>query len=375
MSKGRFEREKEKPRAGRIALIIGLVLLILVLIAAIGVFIYYNAVLNKMNHVEVPQIQYTTTASTEETDATEMATEEETEPTETEHVASSEDYINILVVGQASRAGDVERMADTMILVTLNKYEKTISLTSFLRDSLVQPPRFRNHGFGQIKLTTVYHLGSYYDNGNIAGSMELMNMTLYNNFGVEVDYNFEVDFEAFVKIIDIMGGIGVDLTEAEAKYLNADDRWVHMEVKPGWNWLDGSAALSFARMRKAEGDGESDINRTSRQRYLLNNILDQMQYMGLSKVQKMANEVLPYVTTSMSNSEITELLMELLPMLMDLEIKNSGTCPVAGTYSGKMYDIYDDGFMHSVLTFNTTKQWELMRAITEGEVPESETGK
>ena len=129
----------------------------------------------------------------------------ETAPSYTDTaVFRDKNVINILLVGQASRAGDVERMADTMILATINKYEHTVTLTSFLRDSLVQPPNFRNKTFGKIKLTTVYHLGSFYDNGNIAGSMEFMNQTLYNNFGIEVDHNFEVDFDCFVKILDLI---------------------------------------------------------------------------------------------------------------------------------------------------------------------------
>lgn len=368
MSKGRYERKKEKSGAGKVVLIVLVVLLVLIVAAVIVGVIYYNNILNRMNHVEVPKIEYTTMATEPVEETAEETTEEETAPTETEHVASSEDYVNILLVGQASRAGDVERMADTMILVTLNKYEKTITLTSFLRDTLVKMADFRGHYGGKIKLTTVYHLGSFYDNGNVAGSMELMNMTLYNNFGVEVDYNFEVDFEAFVKVIDLMGGIGVELTEAEAKYLNDDDLWVCYDVTPGFFWLDGAGALSYARMRKAEGDGDSDIARTARQRNLISLLLARLKEMNLSDVQNLANEILPYITTSMTNAEITSLLMDMLPMLSDLKIEMSGTCPVQGTYSGKMVDIYSDGFMHSVLTFDVNQQWKLMRQITEGEI-------
>ena len=370
MSKGRFERKKEKSGAGKVILILVIVLLVLVVAAVIAGVIYYNSILNRMNHVEVPKIEYTTIATTDgETEETEQ-TEEATVPTETEHVASSEDYINILLVGQASRAGDAERMADTMILVTLNKYEKTVTLTSVLRDTLVKMADFRGHNGGKIKLTTVYHLGSYYDNGNVAGSMELMNLTLYNNFGIEVDHNFEVDFEAFVKVLDLIDGVEIELTQEEADYLNKDDVWVYYDMEPGLQRLDGMVGLSYARMRKAEGDGDSDIKRTERQRKLITAVIEKLKTRSVSELQNLANEVLPYITTSMTNSEITDLLMMVLPMLSDLTINPSGTCPVAGTYWGEMYDIYGDGFKHSILRFEVGDQWKLMRAITEGETAE-----
>jgi len=130
MSKGRYERKKQKSKGGKVILIILAVILVLVIAAGVAGIIYYNSILNKMNHVDVPKIEYTQPL-TEATEEVVETTEPATVPTETEHIPSPEDYINILLVGQASRAGDAERMADTMILVTLNTYEKSATLTSF----------------------------------------------------------------------------------------------------------------------------------------------------------------------------------------------------------------------------------------------------
>lgn len=368
MSRGRYEQRKEKPKAGKIILIVLAVFLLLIVAAVIAGVIYYNSILNKLNHVEVPKIQYTT-APTETQAAVEttVPTEAETEPEETEHIPSSEDYINFLVVGQASRYGDEERMADTMILVTLNTYEKKITLTSILRDSFVKPPDYMGKKFGRIKLNTVYHLGSYYE-GSIAGSMELMNMTLYNNFGIEVDHNIEVDFEAFMDIINILGGIEIELTQAEADYLNKDDLYVRYDVEAGLQKLDGMAALSYARMRKAEGDGESDIKRTERQRKFISAVFDKAKDMSLKKLQKIADKALPKITTTMSNEDITELLLKFLPMITELQINKGGVCPASGW--GDMIDIYGDGMYHSVMKFDENVTKKEMRAITEGELYE-----
>ena len=318
--------------------------------------------------MDVPDIVYTqattettsaTTAPSETTQATTVAT------TEPPHVPSSADYLNILLVGQASRDGEEERFADTSILCTLNTYTKTLTMTSLLRDSFVKMPDYKGHYGGRIKLTTIYNLGSYYSDGDPAGSMELMNQTLYDNFGIEVDYNFEVDFDAFVWIVDAIGGVDIELTEAEADYLNDDDVWVTYDVEPGMAHLDGMAALSYARMRKAEGDSESDIVRTSRQRKLMEIVLSELKDESISGLQNLANEVLPKITTSMSKSDMTSMLLTILPMLPDLKVNVGGTCPA--DYWGDMVDIYDDGTQHSVLRFDVAQTTKTMRAITEGE--------
>jgi len=344
---------------------------VLVLLAVIGGIIYYVSMVNKMNHVDVPEIQYTEAPTVAPTQApTEVPTEitEATSvPTEPPHIPSSEDYINILLVGQAARNDETERFADTMILCTLNTYEKTLTLTSILRDTLIgNSGPYNNHYWGNIKITTVYHLGYMW--GGTAGSMACMNQTLYDNFGIEVDHNFEVDFDAFATAINLLGGVELVITQAEADYLNEDDLWVRYDVEPGLQKLDGMAALSYARMRKAEGDNESDVRRTSRQRYLMTVLLDKAKKMSVADLQKMADKVLPYITTSMDTAEITELLLKVLPMLPELEIRADGTCPAK--HSGALVDIYKDGMEHSVLRFDPYSTKKTMRAITEGEITE-----
>ncbi len=369
--KGRFEQPKKKAGKGKILLFVLLALLTLCAAAVIAGVVYYNSMLDRINHVEVPKIQYNTVPTesrpTIETTASATETQEATVPTETEHVASSEDYINFLVVGQAARYGESERAADTMILFTLNTHDKTLRQTSILRDSFVKPPDYMGKKFGRIKLTMVYHLGSHYQ-GSPAGSMELINMTLYNNFGIEVDHNIEISFDVFMELVNALGGIEIELTEAEAKYLNEDKRWVTYEIVPGLDRLDGMAALSYARMRKAEGDGESDIVRTERQRKFVGAILDKMKTMNLTKLQNIANKVLPMITTSMTKEEITDMLLTFLPMLPELEMLPGGSCPANGW--GDMVDIYGDGVSHSVMRFDEYQTKREMRAITEGEVYE-----
>lgn len=367
--KGRYEKQRPKQTLKALK-IFALFFLALALTVVVVVCLYYNAMLNKLNHVEVQDIFYTTPTH-DLTSNIPKATQEPSHPDTTTistepHIPSSKDYINFLLVGQASRDGEDARFADTMILCTINTYEKTITMTSLLRDSLIQMPDYRGHTGGRIKLTTIYHLGSLYGNG-IAGSMEMMNLTLYNNFGIEVDHNFEIDFNAFITVIDIMGGVDIEITAAEADYLNKEDFWVHSDVTPGLAHLDGMTALCYARMRKATGDSDSDITRTSRQRKLIASLLEKLQQLTISELQSLLQEVLPLVSTSMDNAEITDMILTLLPLLPDLTINASGTCPA--NYYGDMVEIYGDGVYHSVLRFSETETKATMRAITEGEKP------
>lgn len=374
---GHFQNEKpkKKKRGLKIFLIILAVLLVLVAAIGIGAKLYLDNMFSKVNYVEMPDMSTpaeTTEApaTTEATAATTEATEATTEATTVETTVppmTAEDIINILVVGQAARAGEETHMADTTILVSVNTYTKTITLSSVLRDTYVDFPDYKTRTCGWGKMTTAYNLGYSWE--GIGGAMAYSNLTMKQNFGVEVDYNVEIDFEGFIKIIDFIGGVQLELTEAEAKYLNEDDLYVKYDVEPGLQTLDGMAALSYARMRKAEGDSESDIKRTSRQRYLLETLVARYRNASLSELQKAADILLPLITTNMDSEAITNVLLKVLPMISEVKIE-SGTIPVEGTYWGEMVDIYEDGMMHSVLKFDQGQNKKLIRAITEAEVTE-----
>lgn len=369
---GKYEKIKKNGNRSKRILNLLLIVIFFILIATIAVvWIYYNYALGRINHVNVPDIVYSTQSTEPETNISDTVpsnlASETTATVPENHIPSSADYINFLLVGQAAREGETERFADTMILCTVNTYEKTLTMTSLFRDTLIKMPNYRGHTGGNIKLTTIYHLGSIYGDG-IAGSMELMNLTLFENFGIEVDHNFEVDFDAFIQVVDMLGGIDIELTEAEAEYLNAEDFWVYQDVQPGMAHLDGMTALCYARMRKASGDSGSDIVRTSRQRKVILTIIEKLKKLSISEIQSIVDEVLPMIITSMDNQEITEMAIKLLPILPELRINSNGTCPA--TYWGEMVDIYSDGMYHSVLRFDPYETKRTMREITEGEFAE-----
>ena len=373
---GRFEQAKQpkKKRGKKIFLIILAVFLVLVVGVVAAGAIYYNRMMNKMNIIELPEDTYVYTEETEQVqETTEQTTATEVEETETTEAttvetappkATADDIINILVVGQSSRAGEESRMADTTMLVSINTFDGTVTLFSVLRDSYVKLPDYKGHVCGRAKFTVCYGLG--YNWGGTAGAMEMTNICMRDNFGVEVDYNVEIDFESFIRVVDFMGGIEIELTEAEAKYLNDDDLYVKYDVQPGLQYLDGMAALSYARMRKAEGDNDSDIKRSARQRLVIETLLNKVRGLSLKELQDVADTLLPLITTTMKPGDIVDVLTRIIPVFDQIHIVGE-TIPYGKTGWGELVDIYDDGMMHSVIKFEAPQQKKLIRAITEAE--------
>lgn len=233
---------------------------------------------------------------------------------------SSDAIINILLIGQDRREGEGRQRSDAMILCTLNLQTKTLTLTSFMRDMYVQIP-----GYYDNRINTCYMIGG----------MDLLDECLEKNFGVAVDGNVEVDFGGFMDVIDLVGGVDMELTAAEAEYLNRRGNWDvddttagQWNLKEGMNHLTGEQALAYSRVRNV---GNGDFGRTERQRKVLNALLEECNSMSIPELNELLREVLPLLTTDMTNAEIIGYAMKLFPMLTDMKVNNQ-RIPADGTY-------------------------------------------
>ena len=374
-TRGRKRRGGKPSGFGGIVTTVTLILLAVLLGAAIFGILYYNAFLNK-----IPRVEHTEyTMSQEEISAMLNGAdtgEEEPAASDASPVMQTipasvpeggwEDVLNVLLIGQSAREGETYHTADTMILVSINKVTGTVTLTSFLRDTYLRLPDYQDltgqiHALGNRRLNECYHLG--YSIGGTAGAMEMLNTCLFENFGVEVDFNIEIGFEGVEKVVDYFGGIEVELTQEEADYLNADDLYVLYDVQPGPQILNGTAALSYARMRNAEGDGGSDIKRTSRQRILLEKLLEEISDMGVLELQWMLEDVLPYIVTDMTNEDITRCILEIFPLVPELKLE-AGTCPAEGTYWAEAVNM--GGYDSVVLQFDREENRKRMESLSQG---------
>jgi LCP family protein required for cell wall assembly len=191
-------------------------------------------------------------------------------------------------------------------------------MTSFMRDMWVYIPGYYNQ-----RMNLPYQLGGF----------QLFNDTLEYNFGVRADYNIEIDFSGFMKAIDAIGGIELELTDAEAKYLNRRGNWgveenKNWQLKEGVNLMNGSQALAYSRIRQIG----TDFGRTNRQRTVLTVLLDKAKTLSTTELYRLAKEIIPLMRTDMENAQIFGLILDMIPMLSDLEIV-SQRIPMDGQYS------------------------------------------
>lgn len=298
----------------------------------------------------------------------------ETEPMDTTvPKETSPDYgktgkvINVLLIGQDAREGEESKNADTVILVTINKETKKITMTSFLRDSYVSLNGLEDVNgslhYGATKLTLVYAMGYMY--GGDLGAMHLMDRVIEKNFGPVVDHNIEVSMDAFDACINALGGVAINLDEDEAKYMNNyfkdyDDR----VYEAGENLLDGWAAEVYVRTRHANY-GDNDFNRTDRQRAVVAQVLEKVKNKSLLEINKLVDSLLPFVLTDMSNKDMTNYILEILPLLPEMTL-DSIQCPNEDMDRwGEVRDIFGDGLEQSILNFDSNKAKAILIPITE----------
>lgn len=227
--------------------------------------------------------------------------------------------INILLIGQDRREGQGRQRSDAMILCTLNYDEKTIVLTSFMRDMYVKIP-----GYDANRINACYQIGG----------MELLDECLLENFGVQVDGNIEVDFGGFMSVIDAIGGVDMELTQAEANYLNrwgnwdvSDTAWT-WDLKEGMNHMTGEQALAYSRIREI---GNSDFGRTERQRKVLTALLDACSGKSVGELYDMLKELMPLMATDMKDNELVSFAVDAFSIVSDIEIETM-RIPADGTF-------------------------------------------
>ncbi len=320
-----MKKEKKPASKKRTALVVVCVVLAVILAALLVVTAYVETLMNRINR------DYDdSTLSSDEIDAIHGQEATGTGPTIDENdidlgddpatLIGGDGIINIMLIGQDRREGQGRQRSDAMILCTVNTNAKTLTMTSFMRDIYVEIPGYKNN-----KLNACY----------MYGGMELLDKVLVENFGVEIDANVEVDFDGFMEIIDMLGGVEIELTSAEAKYLNRRGNWdiggdEHWSLKEGVNLLNGSQALAYSRIREIG----SDFGRTERQRKVLSVLVEKLEGMSLLQVNTLLNKIVTYITTDMTNSEMVGYVMALFPMLTDLEVSTL-RIPADKTYSFK----------------------------------------
>ena len=231
---------------------------------------------------------------------------------ELDTVDAINDIFNILVIGCDSRKKGGVGRSDAMILFSVNEDAEKIHMTSIMRDSYVSIP-----GKGNNRINAAYAFG---------GGKLLLN-TIETNFGADVDKYVSFDFYSFVDVVDNIGGIEVEVTEAEIPVLNSyvkelnklngREEGTYYVTESGLQHLNGTQALGYARIRYV---GDGDFERTNRQRIVIAKVFEKSKTLNLLEINDLLNTFLPQVKTNLTQEEILSLMLKALDYLQyDLE--------------------------------------------------------
>ena len=260
-----------------------------------------------------------------------------------------DNVINIMLLGVDTReddfTSDVEKAssirADVQMILSLDRDDGSIKLSSILRDTLVQNPVTGKN----IKIANSYQTT---DSNGVKHNNPLRSVYIVNhNFEMNIQYYVSIDFYGVATIIESLGGIDLDMTAAEAWNINvylakkgskyykkAKDGTLFshgdkimktygknfesvpdLEIKDGVQHLNGLQALIYARIRKTVSNKyklDGDWGRTARTRKLLTALLDKVLHRDVTDIINIATDVMSYMETNMSASLISELVFTVL---------------------------------------------------------------
>jgi LCP family protein required for cell wall assembly len=253
--------------------------------------------------------------------------------------------VTVLVMGLDYRdwEGEGPSRTDTMILFTMDPTNHTAGILSIPRDLWVNIP-----GFDYGKINTAYFLGEVYDTPG--GGPGLAIETVENLLGIEINYYAQVDFSAFERFIDEIGGV-----EVEVPYeMSVDPLGPHNTVylDAGLNTLDGPTALAYARNRDTIG---GDFDRAERQQQVVLAIRDRILSLNMlptlvTRAPVLYNMLASGVHSNLTVGEVVSLAYEAAQVPEENIIRRFiGPEQVTFTYSPEGMDILQPD-LEAVLT-------------------------
>mgnify|MGYP001776372289 CR=1 FL=1 len=235
------------------------------------------------------------------------------------------DIFNVALFGVDTRDEDsFSGRSDSIIIVSVDKNNNIVKLTSILRDSYVAIEGHKNQ-----KITHAYAFGG----------AELAIKTLNQNFGMNITDYATINFYKLADAIDILGGVDIEVSEVERQHLNAigddDDPDFNYLEESGLVHLTGEQAVVYARLRKID----SDVERSNRQRKVIEALIVQAKKVSPTKYAEMVRTMMSLCETSLSFSEI----MSFAPMITkDITIQ---TLTIPGDEENAIGGIYDGAWV------------------------------
>ena len=233
-------------------------------------------------------------------------------------------WMNILLLGTDARNTRNYSRTDSMILLSVNAERNLAKMTSFMRDTWVNIPGRKSKA--KLNAACVY------------GGPELTMRTLNSYFDLGIQYYVLVNLNCMAEIIDQLGGIRLDVTEAERKALNKGlfdlssmSGMERLEQSGEQVLLNGNQAVAYSRIRKID----TDYRRTERQRTVLVTIAKRLQQEDPISLIGVISRMMEFVETNLSMRQI--LTLASVGLKLNIDDVTQLRVPIDGTYKAGMY--------------------------------------
>lgn len=259
-----------------------------------------------------------------------------------EPVKEDKDVITIALLGtdfsQNDEYGNLYGASDSTMILGVDKKNNRLKLFSLMRDIYLELPD--GSGKENLNYTMAY------------GGPELILKTINYNFNLTVDKFIYVSLRTLPQIIDKLGGVELNITADELNYINGYIANIDSEngtstspiTSTGLQTLNGTQASAYCRIRYTEG---RDFKRTERQRDVLAALFSKFKTASIADLTSMMNDILPLVTTNLTNTEILSIATEVLSMgVPDIE---QSRFPLDGKSEMILTDMY-----HMVVDIEST---------------------
>lgn len=220
-----------------------------------------------------------------------------------------EGYTNIALFGLDNRKGDNydSGNSDTIMVASVNNTTKEVRLISVYRDTYLKVD-----GYSESEESIYAKANSAYSRGGVTNAIRMLN----TNLDLDITSYVCVDWNALVEAIDALGGVDIEITDEEVKWINyyieetarGSNAEAKKVTKSGKVTLDGVQATSYARIRYTKGD---DFARASRQRIVLQAMLDKARKADFGTLTKICNAVFDDIQTSLTLKDILYLAKDL----------------------------------------------------------------
>lgn len=299
---------KNKRKLTKIILTLITLFITIIVICAIAIGIIFKSITSKVEREEIDRTYVTSTGSTP--------------------VKEEDNVINILLLGTDKYDSDTLTASDATMILTLDTVNNRIKLCSIMRDTYVEVP-----GQDPCNINDVI----------IKGGPELTLKTINTNFNLQIDKFVQVNLNSLPKIIDILGGVEINVTEEEIPYINSLVNSIDSNngtsnsgiTSAGLQTLNGTQASAYSRIRSTAG---RDYKRTKRQRDILSSLYTKFKTASISQLTDLMNNILPLVSTNITDSEILSILGKVLTMGVS-EIEQS-RFPLDGQHEMILTDMY-----------------------------------